>query len=130
MTAQRVAVTNDSMTVFINGVNDTPGIIPDVIGMGASDAVYLLEKSGLKAEMSGFGRVFRQSPIPGTPVTKGDAVSLELGFDDLQIVKKDSLNKIDSIQAAAYIPAPVQKVVLPDPVPDVVKQNEANKIKS
>ena len=120
MTAQRVAVTNDSMTVFINGVNDTPGIIPDVIGMGASDAVYLLEKSGLKAEMNGFGRVFRQSPIPGTPATKGDAVSLELGFDDLQIVKKDSLNKIDSIQAAAFIPVPVQKTAQPELAPDVV----------
>jgi cell division protein FtsI (penicillin-binding protein 3) len=126
MTAQRVAVTNDSMTVFINGVNDTPGIIPDVIGMGASDAVYLLEKSGLKAEMSGFGRVFRQSPISGTPSVKGDLVSLELGFDDLQIVKRDSLNKNDSIQAAAFNAVPVQKPVPPDPVPvPDVKQPKA-----
>jgi cell division protein FtsI (penicillin-binding protein 3) len=136
MTAQRVAVTNDSMTVFINGVNDTPGIIPDVIGMGASDAVYLLEKSGLKAEMRGFGRVFRQSPISGTPSVKGDLVSLELGFDDLQIVKKDSLNKNDSIQAAAFNAVPVQKPVPPDPVPvpDVkkpkAKQNATVKSKA
>lgn len=135
MTAEHVAVTNDSMTVFINGVNDIPGTVPDVIGMGANDAVYLLEKSGLKADMSGFGRVFRQSPISGTPVTKGDPVSLELGFDDLQIVKKDSLNRIDSIQAAAFIPVPVQKTVppVPDPVPEVkqpkAKQNTAVKSK-
>jgi len=120
MTAQRVAVTNDSMTVFINGVNDTPGITPDVIGMGANDAVYLLEKSGLKAEMSGFGRVFRQSPISGMPASKGDVVALELGFDDLQIVKKDSLDKNDSIQAAAFNPVPVQKPVQPEPAPEVV----------
>jgi hypothetical protein len=101
-------------------VNDTPGIIPDVIGMGANDAVYLLEKSGLKAEMSGFGRVFRQSPISGTPSVKGDIVSLELGFDDLQIVKRDSLNKNDSIQAAAFNPVPVQKPVQPEMAPEVV----------
>ena len=126
MTAEHVAVTNDSTTVFITGVNDIPGTVPDVIGMGANDAVYLLEKSGLKAEMSGFGRVFRQSPISGTPVTKGDPVSLELGFDDLQIVKKDSLNKIDSIQAAAFIPVPVQKPVPPDPVPEVDKPKVNN----
>ena len=101
--------------------------------MGANDAVYLLEKSGLKAEMSGFGRVFRQSPTPGTPVTKGDPVSLELGFDDLQIVKKDSLNKIDSIQAASFISVPVQKQVIPEPLPAVkptkVSKNAAAKSK-
>ena len=135
MTAEHVAVANDSMTVFINGVNDIQGTVPDVIGMGANDAVYLLEKSGLKTEMSGFGRVFRQSPVPGMAVTKGDIVSLELGFDDLQIVKKDSLNKIDSIQAAAFIPVPVQKPVSPDPAPEVkeepkAKQNTAVKSKT
>ena len=134
MTAEHVAITNDSTTVFIAGVNDIPGTVPNVIGMGANDAVYLLEKSGLKTEMSGFGRVFRQSPIPGTPVTKGDPVSLELGFDDLQIVKKDSLNKIDSIQAAAFIPVPVQKQVLPESLPAVkptkVIKNTAAKSKT
>jgi len=133
MTAEHVAITNDSTTVFIAGVNDIPGTVPNVIGMGANDAVYLLEKSGLKTEMSGFGRVFRQSPIPGTPVTKGDPVSLELGFDDLQIVKKDSLNKIDSIQAASFISVPVQKQVIPEPLPAVkptkVSKNAAAKSK-
>jgi len=120
MTAEHVAITSDSTTVFINGVNDIPGTVPDVVGMGANDAVYLLEKSGLKAEMRGFGRVYRQSPIPGTPATKGDLVSLELGFDDLQIVKKDSLERSDSIMAAAAMPAPqVQKPV--PPVPEVKK---------
>ena len=134
MTAEHVSITNDSMTVFINGVNDIPGTVPDVIGMGANDAVYLLEESGLKAEMSGFGRVFRQSPISGTPVTKGDVISLELGFDDLQIVKKDSLERNDSIQAAAMMPAPVQKPVQPASSPEVkkpkAKQSSAAKPKA
>jgi cell division protein FtsI (penicillin-binding protein 3) len=133
MTAEHVAITSDSTTVFINGVNDIPGTVPDVVGMGANDAVYLLEKSGLKAEMRGFGRVYRQSPIPGTPATKGDLVSLELGFDDLQIVKKDSLERSDSIMAAAAMPAPqVQKPV--PPVPEVkkskAKQNTVTKTKA
>lgn len=110
MMAERVAVTADSMTVFINGVNDIPNTIPDVVGMGAGDAVYLLEKSGYKTEMRGFGRVYRQSPTPGSPATKGDLVMLDLGFDDLQITKKDSLSQNDSIQAEplAVVP-PVQK---------------------
>jgi cell division protein FtsI (penicillin-binding protein 3) len=97
MTADHVAVTNDSMTVFVTGVNDTPGIVPDVVGMGAGDAVYLLEKKGLTTKMNGFGRVFRQSPIPGMPFTKGETISLELGFDALEITKKDSLGGNDSI---------------------------------
>lgn len=110
MTAERVAVNADSMTVFINGVNDIPNTIPDVVGMGAGDAVYLLEKSGYRAEMRGFGRVYRQSPTPGSPAVKGDMVMLDLGFDDLQITKKDSLSQNDSIQTEplAVVP-PVQK---------------------
>ena len=133
MSAEHVAITSDSTTVFISGVNDTPGTVPDVVGMGANDAVYLLEKSGLKTEMRGFGRVYRQSPIPGTPATKGDLVSLELGFDDLQIVKKDSLERNDSIMAAAAMPAPQIQKPAP-PVPEVkkpkTKQNVATKTKA
>jgi hypothetical protein len=77
-----------------------------VIGMGAGDAVYLLEKSGYKTKANGFGRVFRQSPLPGTPGTKGAEVSLELGFDALEMMKKDSLASGDSIQAPVMAVAP------------------------
>ncbi len=122
ITAEHVAVANDTMTVFINGVNDIPGTAPDVIGMGAGDAVFLLEKSGYKTKTDGFGRVFRQSPLPGMPCTKGELISLELGFDDLQIVKKDSLDKNDSIQGAPLVVAPVEKPVQPKPV---VKKTKA-----
>jgi len=122
LTSDHVAVNADSMTVFVNGVNDTPGILPDVVGMGASDAVYLLEEKGLKVESKGFGRVYRQSPTPGSPVVKGDIVSLDLGFDDLQITKKDSLAQNDSIQAnAGAVVAPEQKTV----APPVVKKPKA-----
>ncbi len=107
ITAEHVAVTNDSMTVFINGVNDISGIVPDVVGMGASDAVYLLEKSGLKTSMNGFGRVYRQSPIAGMSFTKGDVITLDVGFDELQIMKKDSVSKGDSIQTPMMAAAPV-----------------------
>lgn len=100
MTADHVAVTNDSMTVFVTGVTDMPGTVPDVVGMGAGDAVYLLEKKGLTTKMNGFGRIFRQSPVPGMPFTKGETISLELGFDALEITKKDSLASNDSIQSA------------------------------
>lgn len=111
LTADRVTIAYDTMTVYVKGVTDIPGLLPDVIGMGAGDAVYLLEKSGYKTQTSGFGRVFRQLPAPGTPCTKGDLITLELGFDELEIFKKDSTGRADSIQGPVLsaIPIEVQK---------------------
>ncbi|HZL08517.1 MAG TPA: penicillin-binding transpeptidase domain-containing protein [Prolixibacteraceae bacterium] len=97
MTAGQVAVESDTMTVFVNGVNDIPGTIPNVIGMGANDAIYLLEKLGLKTEINGFGRIFHQSPNPGMPYAEGDVATLELGSDELQIIKEANPPVDDSI---------------------------------
>ena len=40
-------------------------IVPDVRGMGARDAVFLLENMGLKVKLDGVGKVQRQSIPPG-----------------------------------------------------------------
>jgi len=126
MTADHVAITNDSTTVFINGVNDIPGTVPDLIGMGVGDAVYLLEKSGYKTKVSGFGRVFRQSPTPGMPCSKGEEVTLDLGFDDLQIIKRDSLAARDSIQSPVLaVISPENSVNSPTPVAEKPKVNQS-----
>jgi cell division protein FtsI (penicillin-binding protein 3) len=109
MTAERVAIAYDTTTVYISGVNDIPGLLPDVIGMGAGDAVYLLEKAGYKTKTNGFGRVFRQSPNPGMPCSKGELISLDLGFDELEIMKKDSIAKADSIQGPILSAVPIEK---------------------
>jgi len=107
MTADRVAIAYDTMTVYINGVNDIPGLLPDVIGMGASDAVYLLEKAGYRTKTNGFGRIYRQSPTPGSPCAKGDLITLELGFDELEIMRNDSIAKADSIQGPILSAEPI-----------------------
>lgn len=104
ITAEYVETANDTMTVYVNGVNEIPGTVPSVIGMGAGDAVYLLEKHGLKTTINGFGRVYRQSIVPGMPFTKGETVTLDLGFEELQQVKKDSISSQDSIQSPMMIP--------------------------
>ena len=52
------------------------GIIPDVRGMGAKDAVYLLEKLGLNVQINGRGRIVSQSINPGTQATRGRAIVL------------------------------------------------------
>jgi cell division protein FtsI (penicillin-binding protein 3) len=52
--------------------------VPNVAGMGARDAIYLLEKSGLRVSMSGRGRVVSQSLTPGQHVNRGQTVSIVL----------------------------------------------------
>ncbi|HNF71280.1 MAG TPA: PASTA domain-containing protein, partial [Chitinophagaceae bacterium] len=52
--------------------------VPDVLGMGLKDAVYILEKAGLRVYSSGKGKVTRQSIGAGTPVQKGKQIQIEL----------------------------------------------------
>jgi cell division protein FtsI (penicillin-binding protein 3) len=54
------------------------GKIPDVRGMGARDALYLLERKGIKVEVKGMGKVRKQSLTPGSPVRKYQTIQLEL----------------------------------------------------
>ena len=52
--------------------------VPSVIGMGAKDAVYLLESKGLKVNLVGVGKVKSQSIANGTRVRKGQTIVLHL----------------------------------------------------
>lgn len=54
------------------------GLVPSVIGMGAKDAVALLENAGLNVHFQGVGRVVSQSIQAGSPVRKGSTVFLRL----------------------------------------------------
>ncbi|MEL6986549.1 MAG: penicillin-binding protein [Bacteroidota bacterium] len=51
--------------------------VPNVIGMGLRDAVYLLENSGLHVRIKGFGKIIRQSLEAGTPI-HGQSIDLTL----------------------------------------------------
>jgi cell division protein FtsI (penicillin-binding protein 3) len=42
------------------------------------DAIYLLEKSGLRVSFEGKGRVSTQSLLPGTRISKGAIIYLRL----------------------------------------------------
>lgn len=54
------------------------GLVPNVVGLGAKDAVFLLESAGLKVSVSGSGRVTSQSIPVGRNVVKGQTISLVL----------------------------------------------------
>lgn len=54
------------------------GLVPNVVGMGLKDAVYLIEQAGMKVHYSGKGKVRTQSIGAGTNVVRGGTVYIEL----------------------------------------------------
>jgi len=52
--------------------------VPDVRGMTAKDAVYLLENAGLVVKIKGYGRVTEQSITPTTPIEFGKSIEITL----------------------------------------------------
>ena len=70
------ADTNKHMTIVPKKIYRN--IVPDVTGMSLKDAVYMLESSGLQVTVQGKGKVHVQSINPGTIITKGQNITLQL----------------------------------------------------
>ncbi|MBK6819976.1 MAG: transpeptidase family protein [Bacteroidetes bacterium] len=69
----------DSTGKYMNQViSISNNAVPNVQGMGLKDALYLLEKSGLRVTCLGKGKVVSQSVAPGSPVQKGSKIMLQL----------------------------------------------------
>lgn len=73
-----VAVSTGADTVQLKAKEFIGGLVPDVRGMGLQDALYLLENSGLKVTISGYGTVRNQSIPPGTRTKKYSTIRIEL----------------------------------------------------
>ncbi|MEY4991669.1 MAG: hypothetical protein RI948_538 [Bacteroidota bacterium] len=52
--------------------------VPNVSGMSAKDAVYLLESRGLIVRLVGRGQVYSQSVSPGQPIVNGQLIQIKL----------------------------------------------------
>jgi cell division protein FtsI (penicillin-binding protein 3) len=52
--------------------------VPNVVGMSAKDAVYLVESSGLVAHVMGYGKVKKQSIPAGKAIFHGGVIELVL----------------------------------------------------
>ena len=52
--------------------------MPNLIGMGVKDALYLLENYGLKVEYKGYGSIKEQSIIKGSRFKEGEKIQLLL----------------------------------------------------
>lgn len=64
--------------VVLESRSNMQNFVPSVIGMGAKDAVYLLESKGLKVHLVGVGKVKSQSIANGTIVKKGQTITLSM----------------------------------------------------
>ena len=53
-------------------------IVPDIIGLGLKDAIFIIENSGLKCSYSGTGHVTSQNPKAGTKVADGSTITFNL----------------------------------------------------
>ncbi len=56
----------------IEGISTIDGVVPNVVGMGVDDALFLLEKCGLKVTIVGCGAVKSQSLAPNTKITNNN----------------------------------------------------------
>jgi cell division protein FtsI (penicillin-binding protein 3) len=76
-----VAVQKDSSTFFTdNNISQalTNHVMPNVLGMGLKDALYLLENAGFRVKVVGKGAITKQSIGAGTKFSKGTELILEL----------------------------------------------------
>lgn len=70
----------DSTVVLKHRVipSDALDLVPNVMGMGLRDALYILENRGLRVRVQGSGMVRRQSLPPGTRARQGSTILIEL----------------------------------------------------
>lgn len=73
-----LTTSRDSVKINATSLPLVDNLVPNVVGMGAKDAVYLLEKSGLRVQLSGRGTVRQQSLTVGSRIVKGQTIRLVL----------------------------------------------------
>ena len=76
--AEWVKVERNGETLSMHPVKTIDNLVPNVVGMCAKDAVYLLEKTGLNVIINGKGTVYKQSVQGGAVAKRGTTVSLYL----------------------------------------------------
>ena len=69
------------------------GLMPDMTGMGARDAVYLIESRGARVVLKGRGKVKRQSKPVGSQMRKGEKIILELAWFHLTNTQNNKGNE-------------------------------------
>lgn len=103
---------------------DTGDEVPDVKGYGLRDALFRLERMGLKVRTRGVGRVSKQSLAPGTHFKKGAEIELLLGAPaDLPAIEKPDTTAHDTAHVE-------KKEAAPAPEPQAQPSEKEKKAKS
>ena len=68
---------DEMLNVDVRSIQDE-GVMPNVVGMGLRDAIYLLESRGLNVRFTGSGAVVHQSLPAGRKIRQGESVSITL----------------------------------------------------
>ncbi len=74
----RTATKSTEVEILPYESQDYEKLVPNVVGMGLMDAIYLLENRGLKVEVSGRGMVKEQSIPPGRKVGANQKIKIQL----------------------------------------------------
>jgi len=75
---EKVSLREAASEVKKGDLSQSEGVMPNVVGMGLRDALYMLENSGVRVRYSGKGKVVKQSPQPGVRITRGATVAIQL----------------------------------------------------
>ncbi|MBW6459939.1 MAG: transpeptidase family protein [Bacteroidales bacterium] len=76
--ADWISLDSSKYALIMKPIDFSPDTVPDLTGMTAKDAIFLLEKAGLTPTIKGKGLVFSQSLPAGTPLIPGTDVMLTL----------------------------------------------------
>lgn len=68
----------DSTKVQLQRKTINKNSVPNVIGLSAKDAVYLIESKGMTAHVIGYGKVVKQSIPSGKQIFRGGVIELKL----------------------------------------------------
>ena len=73
-----ISASQDQQQTTAKAIDINDAEVPNVVGMGLKDALFLLEESGLHVVATGKGKVKNQSLFAGAKILKGESITINL----------------------------------------------------
>ncbi len=77
-TSEWIKTDGSGSKVKTRNLSTSKTMVPNVKGLNAKDAVYILENLGMKVGIIGFGKVVSQSIVPKTAIEYGRSIQITL----------------------------------------------------
>lgn len=77
-----IALTSNGNELTGQPIAFTDNTMPNVVGIGLSECLYLFENKGYVVRHRGIGKVAEQSPLPGSKLADGRTIYLRLSTDE------------------------------------------------